>query len=47
VQLGDLNLESIFEEEKIFDNDEKKKEWLNSIKKNIKWDKTHFKCITP
>jgi hypothetical protein len=43
INFGDLNVATMFEEEKIFNCDIKKKDWLDSIKKDIKWDKKHFK----
>ena len=46
--LGEFNVETIFEEEKIFNIEEwKKTDWVDSIKTNIRWDKKLFKSITP
>ncbi len=38
VPLGDLNEKTIFEGYNIFYSEYSKKNWLDSIKKNIRWD---------
>jgi hypothetical protein len=43
VPLCDLNVEKILEDSEVFNNENKKNEWVEAIETSMDWQQEHFK----